>query len=148
MSRDSGAYATNTSNLKFSFMYQRQIDFKEAVARAMSNYCCFNGRASRSEYWWFVLFVLIASVIVGFICGFLFGEDTGQTVNSIIMFVAFFLPGLGLSVRRLHDTGRSGWWVLLNLIPIVGGLIVLYWFILPSQTTDNQYGPVPNMVQG
>lgn len=126
-------------------MYQRQVSFTEAIKMALQqNYCNFSGRSSRSEYWWYMLFYFIVSFIVSFI-----GNATGsQVLNywlSLFVGLALFLPSLGLCVRRLHDINKSGWWVLLNLIPVVGWIILLIWVCKDSDPTDNQYGPVPNI---
>lgn len=127
-------------------MYQRQVSFGEAVQRAIiENYCNFNGRASRSEYWFFALFNFIISFVLGFLTG-LTGGATFLTVLTYIISLALLLPGLGLSVRRLHDINRSGWWVLIGLIPLVGAIILIIWFAKESDPVENQYGPVPNTV--
>lgn len=123
-------------------MQQRQVSFSEAIKSGFNKYCCFTGRASRSEYWWWVLFTFILGLIVGVV----FGDGTAGTIISGLMSLALLLPGLGLAVRRLHDIGRSGWAILLALIPIVGAIILIIWFIKDSEPTPNQYGPVPNVV--
>lgn len=116
-------------------MYQKQLTFEEAVKRALTvNYCNFQGRASRSEYWWYCLFTFVLGLILGMI---------SDTLGGIVS-LALLLPGLGLGVRRLHDLNRSGWFLLLGLIPIVN-FILIYWFAQPSDPQPNQYGDVPNM---
>ncbi|MDE6352515.1 MAG: DUF805 domain-containing protein [Muribaculaceae bacterium] len=126
-------------------MYQRQVDFVEAIKRALTiNYCNFNGRASRSEYWWFCLFQFIVVVALNII----FGTDTPGTIVKAIVSLAFFLPGLGLAVRRLHDIDKSGWWIFLSLIPVVGTIILIVWYIKPSMPYPNEYGPVPFLNEG
>ena len=109
-------------------MYQRQVSFGEAISRAFSNYANFNGRASRSEYWWFVLFNFILGCI---------------PVVNLIAGLALLIPSLALGARRLHDTGRSGWWLLLGLIPF-GALVLIVFFCQESHPMVNEYGPVPN----
>lgn len=124
-------------------MYQRQVSFEDAVRSALQqNYCNFSGRASRSEFWWYILFTFLVSVVIGWI-GFV-SRDLGNVINTLVG-LALLLPGLGLSVRRLHDTGRSGWWILINLIPVVGNIIYLVWMCQDSQMTPNQYGSVPHL---
>ncbi|MCM1152702.1 MAG: DUF805 domain-containing protein [Muribaculum sp.] len=124
-------------------MKQIEVPFTEAVKRALSvNYCNFNGRSSRSEYWWFCLFSFILGIIIGLIFR---NHEAGSIVSGIIS-LAFLLPGLGISIRRLHDTGRSGWWILLALIPVIGSVILIVWYCQPSQPTANQYGEIPNLV--
>lgn len=126
-------------------MYQRQVTFKEAVVKALTeNYCNFSGRSSRSEYWWFSLF----GFIVGWAIGLIFSrsQSTMEIVSGAVTLI-LLLPGLGLSVRRLHDIGKSGWWILLGLIPVVGQIIIIVWACRESNIYPNQYGPVPNLVE-
>lgn len=123
-------------------MYQRQVSFMEAVNRAFNNYCCFTGRASRSEYWWFALFcAAIAWLLSGLI---LLNPTVGKIVNFVYSAI-ILLPSLGLCVRRLHDIGKSGWWYLIGFIPVVGIILLIVWFCKPSQPGPNQWGPEPNM---
>lgn len=125
-------------------MYQRQVTFGEAVRRALlENYCNFSGRASRSEYWWFVLFTVILNIVIGII--FCWSENALNIVSGLVG-LALLLPGLGLCVRRLHDIGKSGWWLLIALIPVVGSILLIVWYCKDSQMTPNEYGPVPNWV--
>lgn len=126
-------------------MYQRQVSFTEAIKMALQqNYCNFSGRSSRSEYWWFSLFNLIIGFILGFI-GSMISQQAYYVLSAIVN-LGLLLPGLGLVVRRLHDINKSGWWILINLIPLVGWIIMLVWLCKDSDPTDNQYGPVPNVV--
>lgn len=126
-------------------MYQIQLPFGDAVKRALTvNYCNFTGRASRSEYWWFVLFGVIASFVISLVFCW---SDTFRMIVSGLFSLAILLPNLGLMVRRMHDTGRSGWWVLINLIPIVGAIIYIVFACGESQNTPNKWGPVPNVVE-
>ena len=128
-------------------MYQYQVSFSQAVSMAFDSYCRFQGRSSRSEYWWWVLFVAILSVCIGIIEGILGFSMTAVQATSGILSLVLLLPGLGLSVRRLHDIGKSGWWVLLGFIPVVGAIILIIWFVRNSEMTENCYGPVPNMAR-
>ncbi len=122
-------------------MFQRQIPFGEAVTRALTiNYCNFSGRSSRSEYWWFILFNIIVGAAIGIVFSGTFAE-----ILSGLETLAFLLPSIGLGVRRLHDIGKSGWWLLLCFIPLIGQIILIIWFCQESQPFDNQYGPVPNL---
>ena len=108
-------------------------------------YCCFSGRARRKEYWMFVLFNIIFSLVVGFIGGFLYGVTnvTAFLYLSTIFNLAMFLPGLSVGVRRLHDTDKSGLFVLLGLIPIFGVIILLVFMCLDSNPGANRFGPNP-----
>ena len=124
-------------------MYQRQVPFVEAVKMALQqNYCNFSGRSSRSEYWWFWLF----EILLSFILTCIFGGGTAGTIVSGVFGLAILLPSLGVAVRRMHDIGRSGWWILINLIPFVGLVIWIVWCCKDSEMHPNQYGPVPNVV--
>ncbi len=125
-------------------MYQRQVTFKEAVVSAIQqNYCNFSGRASRSEFWWFQLFGFILGIVIGIV--FCWSQTTLNIVTCIVN-LALLLPSLGLVVRRLHDIGKSGWWIFIALIPIVGWILLIVWYCKDSQMETNQYGPVPNLV--
>lgn len=126
-------------------MYQYQVSFSQAVRMAFDSYCRFQGRSSRSEYWWWVLFCSILGFCIGIVEGILGFSMTAVQATSGILSLVLLLPGLGLSVRRLHDIGKSGWWILLGLIPVVGAIVLIIWFARNSQMQDNQYGPVPNM---
>ena len=108
-------------------------------------YACFSGRARRKEYWLFVLFNLIASIIIGVIAGVLAGA-TGVGAFSYlgsIYSLAVLIPGFAVLFRRLHDTGRSGWWWLIAFIPIIGVIVLIVFCCLDSQPGENQYGPNP-----
>ena len=108
----------------------------------------FSGRARRSEYWWFVLFSLVVSVVTTVIDGAVFGtefEDNGPF--TIITTVALLLPTIAVSVRRLHDVDRSGWFLLVGLIPLVGW-IVLVVVTVGDSGPDNGHGPSPKHPTG
>jgi uncharacterized membrane protein YhaH (DUF805 family) len=113
---------------------------------ALGKYAVFGGRARRSEYWYFVLFsCLIAFALAA--AGFAIAAGTGGPPTLARYFVDLFsvlilLPSLGVSVRRLHDVGMSGWWLLLNLVPL-GGLVLIYFYCQDSQNGPNIYGPNP-----
>jgi uncharacterized membrane protein YhaH (DUF805 family) len=109
------------------------MNFQQAVQTCFRKYVDFSGRASRPEYWWFVLAYVIAAFVSGFI----------HEVLNLIVALAFLLPLLAVGARRLHDIGKSGWWLLLGLIPVIGGLVLLYFAVQPSQPESNEYGPPP-----
>lgn len=112
---------------------------------ALKKYAVFNGRSRRKEYWFFVLFNLIIAFILGFIDGFTgnVSSTTGLGILGGIYTLAVFLPGLAVSVRRLHDTNRSGWWLLLALVPIIGGIVLLVFMVQEGTPGENQYGSNP-----
>jgi len=106
----------------------------------MNNFANFNGRASRSEYWWFYLFTIIASFGTGLIDAALFGwEYDDPTWITWIFQLAIFLPGLAVAIRRIHDHGKSGWFIL---IPFYN----LALLIMEGEAMPNAYGPVPTNV--
>jgi len=104
-------------------------------------YAEFNGRATRSEYWYFTLFSLIAYIIAGVVDGLLAGVTGGLPALSILLMLGFLIPSIAVGVRRLHDIGKSGWWYLLALVPLVS-LVLIAFFVIDSKE-DNQYGPNP-----
>lgn len=117
------------------------MNFNDIIAIIKSvilkNYVNFEGRATRPEFWWFFLFNVIVSLILN-----LFGPKVGTTLSGIWS-LAILLPYLGLSVRRLHDINKSGWLLLLGLIPIVGWVILIIWWAKEGDPNENEYGPVP-----
>jgi len=118
------------------------------------NYTNFSGRAQRAEYWWFMLCAGIIYAVISmfdsarFNAAFQAGEMPGAPIFTLIFGFGILLPSLGLQVRRLHDIGKSGALWFLNLIPCVGGLILLIWALEDSQPGDNQYGPNPKGIGG
>ena len=108
-------------------------------------YACFSGRARRQEYWMFVLFNIIAGIIIGVIAGVLVSVTNVAAFAFLgtIYNLAVLIPGFAVLFRRLHDTGRSGWWWLLAFIPIIGWIVLIVFCCLDSQPGENQYGPNP-----
>ena len=102
-------------------------------------YAEFSGRARRQEFWMFVLFNFLASVALGFVDGIL---GTSCALGGLYS-LAVLIPSLAVGVRRLHDTDRSGWWLLLPLIPLVGGIILLVFFCIESKPGANRFGANP-----
>jgi uncharacterized membrane protein YhaH (DUF805 family) len=105
----------------------------------LKKYAVFEGRAKRPEYWYFVLFNAIIAVVLAIIDGVL-----GTYPLFVGMyFLAVLLPALGVTIRRLHDTNRSGWWMLIALIPLVGSIVLLVFYVQDSTPGGNAYGPYP-----
>ena len=102
------------------------------------NYFNFEGRASRYEYWWFVVINIIITCVASIL-----DAICGIALFSTIVSLALLCPGLGLSVRRLHDINREGWWVLIALIPLVGWIILILWAAQKGDEAANDYGEVP-----
>ena len=111
----------------------------------LKKYAVFSGRARRKEYWMFFLFNLIITAVLALIDSLTgtFSSQAGLGLLSGLYSLAVLIPSIAVTVRRLHDTGRSGWWILLGLIPIIGGIILLIFMVLDSQPGENQYGPDP-----
>ena len=111
------------------------------------NYANFNGRARRKEYWMFTLFFLLFALLAGFVIGILsaVGETAAMIaiILAVIWYLAHLVPSLAVTVRRLHDTGKSGWFYLLALIPYIGGLIIFIFTVIDGDKGDNAYGPDP-----
>lgn len=121
-----------------------RFTFAEAIQNVFRHYVDFKGRAVKSEYWYYFLFNTIVSAIFGILSK---GSDVFDTI-SLIYSLAVFLPGLAVSVRRLHDVGKSGTYLLIELIPLVGWIMVLYQ-LAQNSAPDNEYGlaaevPVPD----
>lgn len=110
----------------------------------LKKYAVFNGRAGRKEFWMFVLIDFIVMIIISVIDHYAGWTDkSGNGPLNLIYNLATLLPRLGLAIRRLHDTGRSGWYLLLNLIPIIGWIITFVYAVQDSQAGTNKYGPNP-----
>lgn len=104
---------------------------------AFKKYADFSGRARRKEYWMFVLFYLIFYIVLAVVDGVILG----MPILSGIFSLAIIIPSLSIGARRLHDTGKSGWWLLISLVPLVG--IILIVFLVQDSVEDNKYGPNP-----
>jgi uncharacterized membrane protein YhaH (DUF805 family) len=113
--------------------------------QALKKYADFSGRARRKEYWFFVLFNIIISVVLT-VCDVFMGTYSAAAnigILTAIYTLAVLIPGIAVSVRRLHDTGRSGWWLLIVLVPLIGALVLLIFMFIDSQPGQNAYGPSP-----
>jgi len=129
----------------------------KAVARFFRKYVTFSGRASRSEFWWVALFTVVVNVLLSVIwaavsghtatssspnpvfgAAFLFGKNLTDPLSNVF-FLATLIPSIALSVRRLHDTNRSGFWYLIGLVPLVGGIVLLVWFLFPAKPEGQRF---------
>ncbi|MBF7693926.1 DUF805 domain-containing protein [Acinetobacter pollinis] len=115
---------SNTNQAEENF---NMIDW---FVKSLKNYANFSGRARRKEYWYFVLGQLIISIITGLL------DETIFNISTLILFI----PGLAVLVRRLHDINKSGWWILISLIPFIGSIILLVWFLTNTKSEKNQWG--------
>lgn len=120
------------------------MTFADSVKICFNKYADFNGRARRSEYWWWFLFTVLLSIvasIVDAILGLNFGNGSSGPIQALAN-LAVLLPTLAVTARRLHDTGRSGWWQLLWFVICIGWIIMIIWLVQDSQP-DNKYGASP-----
>ncbi|MEK9910168.1 MAG: DUF805 domain-containing protein [Candidatus Thalassarchaeaceae archaeon] len=126
----------------------QMMGFMDAVKNVLlNNYFSFNGRASRSEYWWWILAQFTILIPLSFLDGLVFGwESNDPTWFSNIFLLLVLLPSLSVLVRRLHDTGRSGWWYFIALVPCAGIIILLVFTIMDGEPHPNAYGEVPTNI--
>lgn len=118
------------------------MNFIEAVQSCFRNYVGFSGRAARSEYWYWVLFAILVDIATNLIDAGI-GSTGHFGVVSIIAGLILLLPGIAVSARRLHDRDKSGWFLLLGLIPLVGPIILIVWFCMRGTIGPNRFGPDP-----
>lgn len=117
------------------------MTFGQSISTCFSKYATFSGRASRSEFWWFYLAYIIVGAAANFFDEVILDQRIG--IATIVVVLAFLLPMLAAGARRLHDSGKSGWLLLLYLVPCVGWIVVIVLLAQGSQPRDNAYGPQP-----
>jgi uncharacterized membrane protein YhaH (DUF805 family) len=115
-----------------------EMTFGEAVRSGFDHYVKFDGRASRPAFWWWVLFVLLVDVAANLI-----DLAIGAPIFSAITGLGLLLPNISVSIRRLHDTNRSGWWILIGLIPLIGWIVLLVFYLQQGDAGENRFGPPP-----
>jgi len=114
----------------------------------LKKYAVFSGRARRKEYWYFVLFNFLIGILLGIIDGAIGGFDPEKVgILGLIYTLAILIPSLAVTFRRLHDTGRSGWWWLIGLIPLIGWIVLFVFMVLDSDPETNEYGPSPKATE-
>ncbi len=117
---------------------RKPMGYQEAIKLAFKNYCVFNGRAGLAEFWWFQLFTFLVGLVL-----VMAQKATGMDVFNILSSLfglATLLPQLGLIWRRLHDTGRAGGWFFIVFIPIVGFIVLIWWWLQPGEQGPNRFG--------
>lgn len=114
------------------------MSFADAVRTCFAKFATFSGRARRSEFWWFALFQILVMIVASVI-----DQVLGTSFVTIIAALALLVPSLAVTWRRLHDTGRSGAWYFIALVPFVGGIVLLVFTVQDSQPGENAYGPSP-----
>jgi uncharacterized membrane protein YhaH (DUF805 family) len=119
------------------------MDFAEAIRSGFQNYVNFDGRARRSAYWFWALFVWVASAVLAIV-----DAVTGIGFVSALFGLATLLPSIAVAVRRLHDIDRSGWFLLLGFIPLVGVVILIIWACQAGTPGPNRFGPEPTAASG
>jgi len=123
------------------------MTFPDAVRTCLSKYITFSGRATRSEYWYFVLFpflvFLSAFVVDGILNMALDAPALGGNMLTGVVMLFLLLPLISAAVRRLHDLGHSGWWYLIGFVPVVGGVVLLILFCFQGTPGENRFGPDP-----
>lgn len=125
----------------------------EWYVKVLKQYADFNGRARRKEYWMFFLINFLISMAIGFVSGFIGGMSqdpsmaSGMIILPLLYSLGVLIPSIAVGVRRLHDTNRSGWWLLVSLVPIIGAIVLIVFLVQDSQPGSNQYGPNPKGVE-
>jgi uncharacterized membrane protein YhaH (DUF805 family) len=112
------------------------MSFSEAVKSGFDHYTKFDGRASRPAFWWWFLFSVLVAIAANILDAII-----GTVILSIVVALGLLLPNLSVSIRRLHDTDRTGWWILIGLIPIIGFIVLLVFYLQKSDPGENGYGP-------
>ena len=118
-----------------------EMTFGEAIRSGFDHYVKFDGRAARPAFWWWVLFVLLVDIAANLI-----DLAIGVPIFSAIAGLGLLLPNLSVSIRRLHDTNRSGWWILIGLIPLIGWIVLLVFYLQQGDAGENRFGPPPATV--
>jgi uncharacterized membrane protein YhaH (DUF805 family) len=116
------------------------MDFAQAVKTCLNKYANFSGRAQRPEYWYFFLFMIVVNIVASVLDSVIFGDIP---VLYLISTLALIVPSIAAGVRRLHDTDKSGWWLLLGLIPFVGAIVLIVFFCQRGTVGPNQFGADP-----
>jgi uncharacterized membrane protein YhaH (DUF805 family) len=126
------------------------MGFAEAIKSFWSHYSKFKGRSRRFEYWWIQLFLVLTNLAVAAIDLALMNGDVdrfiangGGGIVGLIWILVTIVPALAVLVRRLHDTGKSGWWALIGFIPLIGGIVLLVFTVLDSDAGENKFGVSP-----
>ncbi len=113
----------------------------------LKKYAVFSGRARRKEYWMFMLANIVVGVVIGLLGAATAGPDGApSTIATIVLWVysiAILLPSLAVTVRRLHDTDRSGWWILISLIPLIGAIVLIIFYVTDGTKGPNRFGADP-----
>ncbi|WP_175947934.1 DUF805 domain-containing protein [Burkholderia pyrrocinia] len=118
------------------------MGFFDAIRSAFSKYASFEGRARRSEYWYFYLFTTLVNMAAQ-VVGIALNTQLLPVILMCLILVGILLPSLAVSVRRLHDVDRSGWFILIAFVPVIGGIVLLIWSCSRGTIGVNRFGPDP-----
>ena len=118
--------------------YRRQSGLKDAAQQFFARYIDFSGRSNRGEFWFWVIDAILISIAIGLLDAIFFGGETDPL--SALWGLVTFIPSIALSVRRLHDIGRTGWWVLIALVPLIGWLVLIWFHAQPPEDGPNKWG--------
>lgn len=124
------------------------MTFDQAIRIGFQKYATFSGRARRAEYWWFILFIMIGDLTAGILDSVLFGatmENVG--ILGMVFSLVALLPSLAVAARRLHDIDRTALWLFIAIVPLIGWIVLLVFFITPGTSGTNRFGPDPLSVQ-
>jgi len=125
------------------------MDFTTAVRTVIKErYADFQGRSRRSEYWWFTLFTMIFQIVAQVLFGAVAASGSGVLMLIVglavlVIALGLIIPSIAVAIRRMHDTGRSGWWLLIGLIPLLGAIVLIYWFVQRGTVGPNEWGNDP-----
>jgi uncharacterized membrane protein YhaH (DUF805 family) len=119
------------------------MTFRHAIGSALHQYAKFSGRTGLMEYWYWILFVVVATIAARILDALLFSAFDWASPLSDLFTLATFIPSLAAAVRRLHDVDRRGWWLLLIFVPLIGILLLIVWSIEESSPGDNRFGSAP-----
>lgn len=118
------------------------MNIKQSITSVLSKYVDFSGRACRSEFWYWQLSVVVVSLVLTMVDNAVFPQMVWSPLSNLFS-LAVFLPALSVTSRRLHDTDRSAWWMLLWFVPVIGWIIVIIWTILEGTKGSNRFGDDP-----
>ena len=116
------------------------MNFGQAIKTCLNKYATISGRATRSEYWYFFLFLVIVNIVASVLDSTIFDD---MPVLYLIATLALLVPSIAAGVRRLHDTDKAGWWLLVGLIPVIGTIVLIVFFCQRGSVGTNQFGPDP-----
>jgi len=125
------------------------MNFGDSIKSGFNRYFDFSTRSSRSEYWWWYLFNILSTYALLFLGGAL--VNMGMDAGAFLMFIwsiILIIPSIALAVRRLHDTDRSGWWLLIAIVPLIGWILLIIWYVTEGTSGDNRFGADPLIVEG